>query len=93
MGGGHFDYAYFHLDAYEGNMEDPELEELLDDFRNILHDLEWYRSGDTSRSDYIESVNGFKQKWFKADRNERLVRIINEQCDSFKHRLNELVGA
>ena len=68
MSGGHFDYAYFHLDSYEGNMEDPELEELLDDFRNLLHDLEWYRSGHTSRSDYIESVNGFKQKWFSRAR-------------------------
>ena len=93
MSGGAFDYAYYHIDTYIGNFEDPEIEELVEDVRGLMHDLEWYRSGDTSHGDYLESVDTFKQKWFKASRNVRLQRLVGEQCDDFKNKLQEMIGA
>ena len=93
MSGGHFDYQYYHLDQYIDEAEDAEIIDLLKDVRDLLHDLEWYKSGDYSHSEYIETVDNFKQKWFKASRNERLAKLIGEQCDDFKNKLKELVGA
>lgn len=68
MSGGHYDYAYYNLDRYEGNMKDDELEVLLNDFKILLHDLEWCDSGDTNEEDYKESVKKFKEKWLKEKR-------------------------
>lgn len=93
MSGGHFEYRYYNIDPYLGNFEDAEIEELVQDVRDLMHDLEWYRSGDTSREDYLESIEVFKQKWFKASRSERLARLISEQCDDFKSKIVDLLGA
>lgn len=93
MSGGHFDYEYYHINTYLGNFEDPEIEDIVEDVQGLMHDLEWYRSGDTSREEYLYSIEEFKQKWFKANRNERLSRLIGEQCDDFKNKLKELIGA
>lgn len=92
MSGGHFDYAFYHLDVYSGHMGDEELNELLEDFQKLLHDLEWYESGDIGPDDYKATVNWFKQKWFKADRSERLVRIIGVKVEELKKALMDMIG-
>ena len=87
MSGGHFNYKFYELETYEGHMEDAELEELLEDFEVLLHDLEWYKSGDYDDEDYRKSVQKFKEKWFKGDRSERLKRIVEEECAKLKESL------
>ena len=65
MSGGHFDYGYHHLDRYAGELEDKQLNKILIDFKELLYELEWYKSGDTSKDDYKKYVNKFKGKWLK----------------------------
>ena len=92
MSGGHFNYAFYQLDNYEGQMEDAELNELLLDFRELLHDLEWYKSGDFCEDDYLESARNFKRKWLSGNRDERLKRIVTEECEKLKTELMKMIG-
>lgn len=65
MSGGHFNYMYSSIeDMYKGQLLDPDLNEMFKDFVNLLHDLEWYESGDTDEEDYFKTVSEFKKKWF-----------------------------
>lgn len=91
MSGGHYNYGFTNLDVYEGEMGDAELNELLLDFRDILHDLEWYRSGDYGSDDYREAVQKFKAKWFKGDREGRMKRIVEEECAKLKENLMQMI--
>ena len=51
--------------TYEGCMDDEELEELLQDFCDLLYDVEWQNSGEISEEDYRKSVAEFKKRWLK----------------------------
>lgn len=94
MSGGRFDYMYSQIqNMYEGSMGDYELEELLKDFTSLLHDLEWYKSGDYDGDDYRESVREFKNKWFNEDsRIERLTHIIEEKTEQHKRELLQMIN-
>jgi len=88
MSGGAFNYISGSvLYEYKGRMEDPELEDLLKDFCALLHDLEWYKSGDTSQENYCKSVATFKDKWFKKPREDRLKNYIKEELKNVEDRL------
>lgn len=47
-----------------GNMEDDELNEMVSDFIEVLHDLEWWQSCDHSEEVYRATAERFKSKWF-----------------------------
>ena len=50
MSGGHYNYKYSSIrDTYKGELENPLLEDLLEDVVELLRSLEWYKSGDTSQ--------------------------------------------
>lgn len=93
MSGGHFNYAFYHLDEYSGHMEDAELNMLLEDFGNLLHDLEWYKSGDYGPDQYREAVAAFKKKWLKggANRTDRLKQIIEEKTEQLRKELTDML--
>lgn len=84
MSGGSFDYLYATIEStYVGRMEDDELDEMIKDLCEVLHDLEWWQSMDSSEESYRESLSKFKDKWFgKRDSNLRK-RILN-QLDKVK---------
>ena len=66
MSGGSFNYLYSMVEyTYVRHMEDEELDSLMADLCELLHDLEWYVSGDIDEEDYRESVREFKTKWLK----------------------------
>ena len=68
MSGGHYNYLYSTiLYTFEGEMEDVLMEEMLKDFCNVLKSLEWYKSDDISREDYLNDIDKFITKWTKAD--------------------------
>ena len=90
MSGGAWDYASHKLTDLTDYVEDREIKDLLVDLGQLIHDEEWYESGDYSRSDYLETLESFKAKWFKGSREERLKKIINEELEHFKNRLNDL---
>ena len=90
MSGGAWNYVSFRVEETADLVEDAEIKALIKDLSKLLHDEEWYESGDYSRSDYLKTLKEFKKKWFKASREERLVGIINDELDHFKNRLNDL---
>ena len=94
MSGGHCDYVFCKIDEYlVGNMEDEELDDLMRDVSRLAHDLEWYLSCDTSRESYMKSVQKFKEKWFRGNRNDRLKGYIDADLERTRHRLYGLIGA
>ena len=68
MSGGSYDYICYKLsNECEGRMYDAEMNDLIKDLCEVLHDLEWWQSGDTSEDCYRNTLTKFKAKWFKAD--------------------------
>ena len=94
MSGGSYNYISFKLlDECEGRMHDAELDELVKDLSEVLHDLEWWQSADTDEESYRRTVRSFKAKWFEADARVRnLERIINEKTEELRAELMEMIG-
>lgn len=64
-----------------------EMEEMMKDLVDLLHDLEWWRSADSDEKRYRESVNKFKKKWFKQTKIDVQKQIESE----FERTKNELL--
>ena len=93
MSGGSCNYVCYKIEEELcGRMEDPELNDLMKDIVELAHSLEWYLSCDTSRDSYIENVKRFKEKWFKAVRNERLKSYIDKDLSDTRDKLYTLIG-
>lgn len=93
MSGGSYNYIYSRLlSECEGNMYDAEMDEMIHDLAEVLHDLEWWQSADSSEDRYRETLAKFKSKWFKIDRNVRLKRYIDEQIGIVRKQLYVLIG-
>lgn len=87
MSGGSFNYGYIHLEEYFDKMEDSQLNGMLKDLQKVLHDVEWYTSGDISEESYRETVTKFKKKWF-AQSDVDVKTYIEAQ---FEQKKNELL--
>lgn len=75
MSGGSFNYKYIDIqETYEGELHDEVLEEMLKDFCQVLHDLEWWQSADYAEGNYRKSVNVFKEKWLHGNKIEGVKR-------------------
>lgn len=93
MSGGSMGYLYSSVQDYcVGYMQDAELDDLMKDLVKVLHDLEWFQDCDIGEEDYRNTVTKFKNKWFKADRNERLKGYIDEKIEKTKKELYNLIG-
>lgn len=93
MSGGSYDYVCYKLsNECMGRMYDTEMNDLVKDLSEVLHDLEWWQSGDYSEDQYRETVSEFKKKWFKGDRTNRLKGYIDDQLDAVKRQLYSLIG-
>lgn len=69
MSGGAYDYLCYRVqETYIGEMYDIELDDMMKDLCKVLHDLEWWQSGDISEEDYRKRVSEFKKKWFSGNR-------------------------
>lgn len=66
MSGGSHNYMYSRVEEeYADRMFDSQLNTMIKDLAGLLHDLEWWQSGDYSEETYRESLNKFKKKWLK----------------------------
>lgn len=93
MSGGSYNYICNRLsDECEGKMYDAEMNDLIKDLCDVLHDLEWWESGDSTEDAYRETVKAFKKKWFKEDRQQRLKGYIDEQLNTMRSQLYSLIG-
>jgi len=94
MSGGSFNYMYNTFEStYSGEMSDSELEELIHDLAEVLHDLEWWQSLDISESKYRETVKNFKEKWLRGyndDTNGRIDRFKKNLLNTILKELSRL---
>ena len=100
MSGGHFEYQDFTLknvmfgygDTWSNVMEDREVSELAWDLLNLIHDYDWYASGDTCKETYLKAKTEFKRKWFGGNRGVRVRRIVDDAIAEAKAELYETFG-
>ena len=85
MSGGYFNYMDSQLksevfgwsDQWWNVFEDPEISELVWDIFDLMHDFDWYKSGDTCKETYLRAKADFKKKWMD-NRGVRVRRIVDE---------------
>lgn len=93
MSGGSYGYIYSRLRNECGNqMYDAEMNDLIEDLCDVLHDLEWWQSADISEDDYRKTLTKFKAKWFNESREVRLKGYIDEQIGLVREQLYSLIG-
>ena len=92
MSGGSYEYICYRLEEEcKGRMYDAEMNDMIKDLVEVLHDLEWWQSGDSGESVYRERLAEFKQKWFHGNRKERLKGYIDEQIGIVREELYRLI--
>lgn len=71
--------------------EDREISELVWDVFELIHDYDWYASGDTSEETYRKAIYAFKKKWFD-NRAVRMRQIVDTAIFDLKHELYQTFG-
>ena len=95
MSGGHFNYLDSHLkneifswsDKCHNVLDDRELSELVWDMLDLLHDYDWYISGDTGEDSWIKAKKKFKDKWLNAERKDIVKRMIDDAVEECREEL------
>ena len=99
MSGGHFEYLDSRLkdeifgyeDKPKNVFEDREVSELVFDVLDLIHEFDWYYSGDTDKETYLEAKAEFKKKWLSS-RGVRIKRTIDTALDEVRTELYETYG-
>lgn len=99
MSGGNFNYVdvtlkdeiYGWSDTWHNVFEDREISELVWDILDLIHDYDWYVSGDTSKETYLKAKADFKNKWFN-NRGVAVRRTIDTAIEELKAELYETYG-
>ena len=97
MSGGRFEYADSRLkseifgwaDEPRNVFEDREISELVWDVLDLIHEYDWYASGDTGKDTYLKAKAEFKRKWFGGNRGLRVRRIVDEALSQVRSELYE----
>ena len=99
MSGGHFEYLNSRLkdeifgyeDKVKNVFEDREISELVFDVLDLIHEFDWYYSGDTDKETYLEAKAKFKKKWL-GNKGIRIKRTIDTALDEVRADLYETYG-
>ena len=78
MSGGSMDYICYRVSEEADKMGVREIIALCKDVASLMHDREWFLSGDYEESAWKKSLSGFKKKWFKESRSSRLASLVEE---------------
>lgn len=95
MSGGRFSYLdnqlkceiFGYTDKPKNIFEDKEISELIFDVLDLIHEFDYYKSGDSGEEDYLAEKTLFKKKWFTSDREERVKHIIDESVEELRTEL------
>lgn len=79
----------FPYDVPTNEFEDREISELVWDVLNLIHDFDWYKSGDTGKETYLKAKAEFKKKWLGGNRGVRVRRIVDDAVKELKAELYE----
>lgn len=99
MSGGKFDYVderckseiFGWCDKPVNVFEDREISELIWDVFNLIHDYDWYASGDTCEATYLNKKAEFKARWLKNEE-ARVKRIVDDAINDCKSELYKTYG-
>lgn len=99
MSGGHFEYLdgrlkdeiFGYEDKVKNVFEDREISELVFDVLDLIHDFDWYYSGDTGKETYLKAKAKFKKKWLSS-RGVRIKHTIDKALDEVRAELYETYG-
>lgn len=99
MSGGYFNYRdatlreeiYGWSDTWHNVFEDREISELVWDILNLIHDYDYYVSGDTAKDTYLKAKADFKNKWFN-NRDVVVKRVVDTAIEEVKAELYETYG-
>ena len=100
ISGGHFDYIDsrckeeifgYWTDKPRNVFEDKEISGLIWDVFVLIHDYDWYVSGDTCEETYLKAKAAFKKKWLKYDE-KRVQMIIDNAIDEVRQELYKTYG-
>ena len=99
MSGGRFNYIDSSLrdeifgwaDKWHNVFEDREISELVWDILILIHDYDWYVSGDTSKDAYLKAKAEFKRKWL-GNRGVAVKRTIDAAIEELRAELYETYG-
>ena len=100
MSGGYFDYKdrdlkteIFGWDKEHANVfEDREITKLVLDVLNLIHEFDWYKSGDTDEKYYLRAKKTFKEKWLESPVEVRAKKIIDEAIEEVREELYKTYG-
>ena len=67
--------------------KDKEISGIVFDLFQLLHEYDWYSSGDTSEETYREAVKTFKEKWFAKESSDRIMYVIDNSLKDLKEEL------
>lgn len=71
--------------------KDREISALVFDVLDLIHEFDWYESGDTGEDDWLEAKKKFKDKWLKSNP-ERCKKFIDEAVAECKEELYKTYG-
>ena len=99
MSGGRFDYVdsrckseiFGWSDKPTNVFEDKEISALIWDVFDLIHDYDWYASGDTCEETYLKAKAKFKKKWLKHDE-KRIKMVIDNAIDEVREELYKTYG-
>ena len=103
MSGGHWNYVNdslmneifgYIVDASEeaaarNPLEDRIISEIVYDIFDLLHEFDWYKSGDTGPDAYRNAVNRFKQKWLGKPSEQFVLDHVNRALELTRKELLE----
>lgn len=95
MSGGYFQYIDSNLksqifgltDEHDNEFQDIEITELVWDVLDLIHDFDWYISGDTCEETWLKKKAEFKKKWFQSERKDRIKKIVDDALNDTKEEL------
>ena len=101
MSGGRFNYqdmtlkdeifGYAGRDEIRNVFEDREITELIYDVFDLIHDYDWYASGDTCEGTWNKAKKEFKAKWLTPEgQKARYDKYINDTIAELKSDLGLL---
>lgn len=99
MSGGRFNYfdstckneIFGWSDKPRNVFEDREFSELVWDVFEVIHEYDWYASGDTGEDDYRKALTAFKKKWFD-NRAVRIKQIVDTSIRELESELYTTFG-
>ena len=82
-----FDWADRPINVFE----DREISEFVWDVLELIHEFDYYKSGDNCRETYLEAKAEFKKKWL-SNRGIRVKHTIDTAIDELRQELYETYG-